>query len=48
LRVIVIAERESQKVQTRSFFFQAIDLQPKPAFQLRLGSATRSNEQFTW
>src|SRR5664280_754877 len=42
LQALVVAERESQKVQTRSFFLQIhhprflpIDLQPQPAFEFR-------------
>src|ERR1035437_6492088 len=42
LQVLGVAERESQRVQTRSFFLQIhhprflpIDLQPQPAFELR-------------
>src|SRR5664279_852225 len=42
LQVLVVAERESQKVQTPSFFLQVqhprflpIDLQPEPSFEFR-------------
>src|ERR1039457_6066090 len=50
LQVLGVAERESQKVQTRSFFLQIhhprflpIDLQPQPAFELRFNPPRQSS-----
>src|SRR5450756_2176057 len=50
LQVLVVAERESQKVQTRSFFLQIyhprflpIDLQSQPAFEIRFNPARQTS-----
>src|ERR1039457_446636 len=50
LQALVVAERESQKVQTRSFFLQIhhprflpIDLQPQPAFEFRFNPTRQAS-----
>src|SRR5438445_2033100 len=49
-QVLVVAERESQKVQTRSFFLQIhhlcllpIDLQSQPAFEFRFNPSRQTS-----
>src|ERR1035437_7237195 len=50
VQVLVVAERESQKVQSRSFFLQMhhpglfpIDLQPQPTFEFRFNPARQTS-----